>query len=210
MKKLTVLWAAGIGLLILTLVDHIWAPVGQAFQPDVSLERLTYVAEDGEANGPINQVADLLEKGDVAGAKKAASVVADKNDLDIIMSAFALRKKKGIGVGAPADAIVPDGIEKKLEALVRDGITPAALKKEGSALARAGVVMTAVSYVAQAKAPEKDVGKQKKADFLKWAQDLTKASGEFTAAAKGTSAADFKKAAAKVQQSCDNCHMVFK
>ena len=44
-----------------------------------------------------------------------------------------------------------------------------------------------LGHIALAKSPEKDAGKQKKADFIKWAKDLTKAGEEFTAAAKGTS-----------------------
>jgi hypothetical protein len=193
MNRLTALWVAGVGLLTVAFV------VGQI-----------QAAMDGEANEGINKVADLLEKGDTAAATKLAHTVAEKNELDIIMSAFALRKKKGIGIGPTANAITPDGVELKIEALARDGISPDALKKEGPALVRTGYVMSAVGDIALAKSPAKDVGKQKKADFIKWAQDLTKAGGEFAVAAKGGSAAEVKKAANKVKQSCDSCHAVFK
>jgi hypothetical protein len=193
MKRLTVLWAAGVGLAALTLAAN---GLG--------------AAADGEANGLINNVADLLQKGDVAGAKKAAKAVADKNDVDIIMTCFNTRKKKGIGVGPTANAVLPDGIEVKIEALVRDGITPAALQKEGPALARAGYVISAVGHIAVDKAPAKDIGKQKKSDWLEWAHGLAKSSEEFAVAAKGSSAADLKKAASKVKQNCDSCHAVFK
>jgi hypothetical protein len=193
MKKLTVLWAAGVGLAALILAtSHLWA------------------ATDGEANGLINNVADMLQKGDTAGAKKAAKAVADKNEVETIMTAFNTRKKKGIGVGPTANAVLPDGIELKLEAIVRDGITPAALQKEGEALARAGYVIAAVGHIAYDKAPGKDVGKQKKSDWLEWSQGLAKSSEEFAVAAKGSSAADLKKAASKIKQNCDSCHAVFK
>jgi hypothetical protein len=193
MKRLTVLWVAGMGILSLTLA------VSQ-----------TRAAVDDETNGAINKIADLLEKGDTAGAKKAAKAVADKTDVETFMTGFALRKKKGIGVGPKANEFTPDGIELKLEAVVRDGVTPANLKKEGPALARAGYVIAAVGIIAEAKAPEKDIGKQKKADWLQWSKDLSKASHDFSVAAKGDSAAEVKKAASKVKQACDSCHAVFK
>jgi Cytochrome C' len=193
MKKLAVLWVAGIGLLSLTVAEG-------AFR----------AAEDGEANVVINKVADLLEKGDVAGAKQAAKDVAAKNDVETIMTAFNLRKKKGIGVGSTANDIMPDGIEAKIQALARDGITPAALKKEGPGLARAGYVIAAVGHIAFSKAPAKDIGKQKKSDWIEWSKDLAKASEDFAVAAKGGSAAEVKKTASKVNQTCDSCHAVFK
>jgi hypothetical protein len=193
MKKLAVLWVAGIGLLGLTVAEGAYR-----------------AAEDGEANGAINKVADLLEKGDVAGAKKAAAAVAAKNEVETIMTAFNLRKKKGIGVGATANEIMPDGIEAKIQALARDGIAPAALKKEGPGLARVGYVIAAVGHIALAKAPAKDTAKQKKSDWIQWSQDLAKSSEAFAIAAKGSSAAEIKKTASKVNQTCDNCHAVFK
>jgi hypothetical protein len=193
MKKLAVLWVAGVGLLSLTVVTT------QGGAPQA-----------GDLNGAINNVADLIEKGDKDRAKKAAETVAANNEVENIMTAFALRKKKGIGLGPKANEIMPDGIELKLEAVVRDGITPALLKKEGPALTRAAYVIAAVGQIAHAKAPEKDVGKAKKADWLKWSDELVKASEEFAGASKGASAADVKKTAAKVKQSCDSCHAVFK
>jgi hypothetical protein len=193
MKKLATLWVAGIGLLSLTVAEG-------AFR----------ASEDGEANGVINKVADLLEKGDAAGAKKAAVAVAAKNEVETIMTAFNLRKKKGIGVGPTANEIMPDGIEVKIQALARDGITPAALKKEGPGLARAGYVIAAVGHIAVAKAPAKDIGKQKKSDWIQWAQDLAKSSEDFALACKAGSAAEVKKTASKVNQTCDSCHAVFK
>ena len=145
MKRLTVLWVAGMGILSLTLA------VSQ-----------TRAAVDDATNGAINKIADLLEKGDTAGAKKAAKAVADKTDVEIFMTGFALRKKKGIGIGPKANEFTPDGIELKLEALVRDGITPANLKKEGPALTRAGYVIAAVSYIAEAKRPRKTSASKRK------------------------------------------------
>jgi hypothetical protein len=193
MKKIQVLWAAGVGLLTITLLAaNLWA------------------AADSETNAAVNAIADLLQKNDAAAAKKAAKELAAKAETDAVMDAFYLRSKKGIGVGPKANVFVPDGIELKINAIARDGITADKLKTEGEALQRVGYVMAAVAHFAQAKAPLKDAPKQKKSDWIQWSEDLAKASAEFTTAAKGTSPAELKKAADKVKKSCDSCHAVFK
>jgi hypothetical protein len=160
-------------------------------------------------------VADLVEKGKLDDAKKAgkdvaAKTVAAKGDWETIMHAFKLRSKKGIGVGAMANAVTPDGIEAKIEALARDNLTPAALTKEKDGLGRLGSVVAGVGYVIVAMPPEKDDGKAKRADWITWSESLAKAGVEFTAAAKAASVADLKKAATKIKQNCDSCHAVFK
>src|SRR5262249_7522048 len=193
MIRWTILWAAGVGLLAAALaVNH------------------THAAMDDETNAAINKIADLLEKGNVDAAKKAAKEVADKNDVETFMDGFKPRNKKGIGVGHKPNVVVPDGIEKKIDAIVRDGITPAVLQKEAEGLTRAAYVTAAIGYIANAKAPEQDMGKKKKADWLEWSMGMVKAAGERGAAAKANSAADVKKAAAKIKQNCDSCHTVFK
>src|SRR5437016_4558604 len=157
MKRVTMLWAAGIGLL--TLI--------------IAASNLN-AAVDEKTNAAINKIADLLEKGDLAAAKKAATVLAADTDTEDFMNAFKLRSKKGIGIGPKANEVMPDGIEQKIEAIAKEGITPAALKKDSIALARAGHVMSAVAHVAHAKAPEKDFGKMKRADWILWSEGLAK------------------------------------
>jgi hypothetical protein len=164
---------------------------------------------DDEMNAAINALADKLEKGDTAAAKKAAKEMI-KEDLEDVMHTLKLRKQKGIGVGKNKDEIQPDGIELKINAIARDGITVALLNKEGPALVRAGYVTGAVAEVALAKTPDKDDGKKKKADWIEWATGMAKASQEFSAAAKAADAPALKKAANKLKTQCDSCHMVFK
>lgn len=201
MNKTKVLWAAGIGLATLILaVSNLRA------------------ATDEKINAQLNNIADMLEKSDAAGAKKAAKVIADDKDFDLelVMWAFKLReiKKKpvGIGVGNMPAVLKPeqDGIEIKIELIASSGITPDALKKEAAALARTGYVVSAVGHVTDAKRPEKDVGKAKVKDWIDWSDGLMKAGAEFTAAAKAENAGDLKKAANKIKQNCDSCHTVFK
>jgi hypothetical protein len=185
-------WVAGVSLLTAALA--------------IGSEKL---ATDDETNAAVNAIADKLEKGDKEGAKKAVADLA-KADLEDVMHAFKLRKQKGIGVGKNKDEIQPDGIELKINAIARDGITVAALKKEGPALVRAAYVTGAIAQVALAKTPEKDEGKKKKSDWVEFATAMSTVSQEFAAAAKADDAPALKKAANKLKQQCDSCHMVFK
>jgi hypothetical protein len=169
------------------------------------------VAEDAESNDAVNAIADLLEKNEADAAKKAAAELAKKApDVETVMHGFKTRKLKGIGVGNEPGVVTPDGIELKINALARDGITAAAIKKEGKALTRAGYVIQAIGLYATANAPEKNDGKKKRSDWLDWTEKMVKGSQEFVAAAKGGNAADLKKAASNIKNTCDACHAVFK
>jgi hypothetical protein len=194
MKRLTKLWLAGIGALTIGLaVSHVCgAPLGE------------------DVNGAVNSVADLLAKGDKDGAKKAAAEVGKKakGDVEDVMFAFKLRTKKGIGVGNKAGVAMPDGIELKIEAMARDQMTPAALKNEAEALTRASHVMGAVGLSIETMKPPTKQEKMK--EWVQWSKDLVKASEDFSGAIKGGAPAAVKKAADKVNQTCNTCHMVFK
>jgi hypothetical protein len=121
------------------------------------------------------------------------------------------KKKKpgGIGVGKEGE-IQPDGIELKINAIARDGITKDTLEKERTALVRAGNVTQGVAHFAVAKPPEKDEGKKTKAAWKEWSEKMLVGAQEFTAAAKSGSAADVRKAATNLKNSCDGCHAIFK
>jgi hypothetical protein len=196
MNKVHLLWALSVGALTVCLTAN----------------QSSGASADDETNKAINNVADLLAKGDMAGATKAAKEAAKaaNGDIEEIMHAFKLRTKSGIGIGTKANPGAPDGIEKKIDSIVRDGITPALLKKEGEALTRTGYVIAAVGHIAVAAAPAKDEGKKKSSDWVEWSKNMVKSSEAFTTAAKSMSAAELKAAASKIKQSCDSCHAVFK
>jgi hypothetical protein len=196
MKRLALLWAAGAGLLAIGLIAG----------------TTSGAATDDATNSAVNGIADMLAKGDKAGAKKAAVELSKKKDFDLddVMHGFKPRNKKGIGVGVKAGEAMPDGIEAKIESLARDGITPPLIKKESEALTRAGFVIGAVGQIAIAATPAKDEGTKLKKDWVQWAEGMVKASDEFSVAAKSMSAAELKKAATNIKKNCDSCHMVFK
>src|SRR5438046_2086326 len=72
--------------------------------------------KENAARDVILKMADALEKDDAAEAKKQAEALKKANVEDI-MGLFKLRTKDGLGIGAKAGAITPDGIEAKLMAV---------------------------------------------------------------------------------------------
>jgi hypothetical protein len=191
--KVKCVWLAGVSLLAGALL----IASGQA-------------ALDDDTNKAVNAIADKLEKGDVAGAKKDAKAM-DKTDLEDVMHAFKLKKQKGIGLAKLKDtASAPDGIELAINGIADGKVSTNAMKKETAALERAGYVSGAIALVAASRVPDKDDGKKKKADWVEWSGNMVTASQEFAAAAKAGDTAALKKAANKLKQSCDSCHPVFK
>jgi hypothetical protein len=199
MKRLTVLWAASVGLLTVSLVSgHLRAAP----------------ATDDDTNAAMNKVADLLAKGDADAAKKAAKAIADKTDLETFMTGFRPRLDKkgkpwGIGVGEKGTGFQPDGIELMIIDIDKNGISADNVKKYSAGLARAGQVAAAIGHTARVATPPKP-GAQNQADWNKWSEAMVQAAGDFSAAAKANNAGDLKKAATKMKENCDSCHKVFK
>jgi hypothetical protein len=192
MRKLTVLSVLAVGLWGLSLTTN-----------------TSRASLDAATNEAVNGIADMLEKNDTAGAKKAAAALA-KEDYENVMHGFKPRNKKGIGVGTKPGAVTPDGVELKINAIARDGITAPVLAKEKDALVRMGYVTQAMGQYTLAKPWEPDQGKKTKQAWNEWAEKLAATAQEFTAAAKAGSAADTTKAAKNIKNTCDGCHAVFK
>ena len=162
----------------------------------------------------ILKIAAAIEKGNSAAAKAEAKALAkslkDFDEIEDVMSVFKLREKNGIGVGTKPNAIIPDGIELKLLAIGRDAPGQATVNKEAEALEKMSYVIAAVAEVAIARPPDKDDGKKKKKDFIRWAKQMREAAPGLAAAAKSKSPAEIQKAAAKINSVCTSCHMTFK
>lgn len=166
-------------------------------------------ADDKSLIESIQKLSAALEKND-SNAKKLAGEIAQKVDLEDLMHLFALRAKKGLGVGAKPGAVMPDGLEKKLTELAKKPLDSKQVGDESEALTRMGYDMAALAAVAGAKPPAKDEGKKKKKDWIAFSDELREASLQLAAAAKSKKAADLHKAASKADGSCTKCHEIFR
>src|SRR5260370_32894180 len=63
---------------------------------------------------PVAKMADMIDKGDMDGAKKAAANVADKYSLGDTMNGFKPRSRGGIGVAKEGQYGPNDGIELQI------------------------------------------------------------------------------------------------
>jgi hypothetical protein len=167
-------------------------------------------AADDDAKATVSKIAAALEKDDKADAQKQAAALASKAEIEDVMHVFSLRRSKGLGVGSKPGTIMPDGIEAKIMDMAKKPMDAKKLAEEADALVQMGYVAAAVGQVAHAKPPEKDEGKKKKSDWLKWSKAMNEAALEFATTVKGKKPADVHKAALKLNASCTNCHTVFK
>jgi hypothetical protein len=174
------------------------------------LSRSGLAGDEKDLAPGVRKVAGLLEKGDKDGAAKLAKDLAKNADLDDIMHLMKPRKKKGIGVGKTPGAVQPDGIEQQLLKLGRDEPSQAGLNKEAAALEEMGYTTAAIMEIAHAKPPEKDEGKRTAKDWLMFSQESRDASLAFAKDVGTKSPAAAHKAAEKLNNSCNACHMVFR
>jgi len=169
----------------------------------------TGAADDYDPREPVVKLASALEKKD-KDAKEQAKGIAKKVEMESLMHLFQLRSKKGLGVGLKAGTVTPDGIEKKIEVLADKPLAAKALGDESESLQQMGYAMAAIAEVSLAKPPEKDVGKKKVKDWVKWSEDLRDASLQLAEAAKKKDAAALQKATDKANTACNRCHDVFR
>jgi hypothetical protein len=169
----------------------------------------TGAADDYDPRDPVLKLAGAMEKKD-KDAKEQAKGIAKKVEMESLMHLFQLRTKKGLGVGLKAGAVMPDGIEKKIETLADKPLAAKALDSESEGLTQMGYAMAAIAEVCVAKAPEKDMGKKKVKDWVKWSEDLRDASVQLAEAAKKKDASALQKATDKANTSCNRCHDVFR
>jgi hypothetical protein len=186
----------GLGALLVVL--------GYWFFVDVS------AADDIDVKGPIGKIAEAFEKKDTEGAKKQAAAFAPKADIEDVMHLFSLRRSKGLGVGSKPNEIMPDGIEAKLIDLGRKPLPAKQLETEAADLVRMAYIAAAIGEVANRHPPEKDEGKKKIADWVKWSGEMRDTALQFAATVKEKNPMTTNKAALKLYSSCTTCHTVFK
>ena len=165
---------------------------------------------DKELQDAILKISGALEKKDEADAKKLAAALAKKTDSEAVMHLFSPRAKGGLGVGPKPNAVTPDGIEKKLQDMVKKPLAQAQLDGEAAALQQMGVDMAAISEVTIALVPEKGDAAKKKKEWIAMASELRDAGLQLAAAAKDKKADPLHQAVRKAHATCEKCHEAFR
>jgi hypothetical protein len=161
----------------------------------------------GGDKGPktdVEPIVAAIKKGDMSTAKTLAAKVAKKYDtVEDVMDLFKTKKKGGWSPW-PKET---DGIELKIREIARDGlksITDAPKVEESAQIA------LAIGLIAEAKAPEKDTAKKSRKEWMQHVQDMQAGSQALAKAAQAKGAADIKKAATQLNNSCNACHSTFR
>ena len=169
---------------------------------------------DKDPRPAIQKLADAIKNNDDAKTKELAEELAKSNELLEVMNTLEKRdpagKKMAFGVGDKPGAILPDGIEDKIQNMSRRPQPQKLIDKESADLTQMAYRVAAIAEVAKIKVPEKEEGMKKKKDWIEWSEAMRKSAAELAEAAKGKDPAAIKTAAAKLNSSCNNCHGVFR
>ena len=165
---------------------------------------------DKELQEAVRKIGSAIEKKDAAEAKKQAAALAKKTDMEAVMHLFAPRAKGGLGVGPKPNAVTPDGIEKKLQDMVKKPLAQAQLEGEAAALQQMGVDMAAICEVVTVLVPDKGDAAKKKKEWIAMTAELREAGLQMAAAAKDKKADPLHQAVRKAHASCEKCHEVFR
>jgi hypothetical protein len=169
----------------------------------------------------IMKIAELIDKGKAEDAQKEAAAIAKKAGYDgakpgsceSLMHAFAVRAKKGFGVGDKPGMIKPDGIEAKIQVLGDDKkkLTDKTLKAEATDIKKLGLISAAIGAIGIEATPKKDEGKKKAADWKKWSVEMRDYGIKLAdAAGKGSDTKAVQIAARNLDGSCTSCHEVYR
>ena len=177
----------------------------------VSMSGPSYAGGDKDLAETVKKIGATIGKGDATGATKAATTAAKKiEETSDLMHLYRPRSKGGLGWGSKAGTNpATDGLEKKIEELKK--AVPATFFKDKANNEEAINWMGALVELTLAKTPAKDMsgGKTKKA-WIDYTEKLRSANTEFAKAVAGAKADDVKKAAAKINTACVDCHSKFK
>jgi len=150
------------------------------------------------------EMVKALEGGKEPTAAQLTAFHKKFDDLDAVMTIYKPSSKKGLGSGKKGPG---DGIEQKINNLVKRVPSPAKLKDE---LIRLGYINSVMADVAKQYAPPKPKGGKGKKEWDAYCADQKQGSKELIAAAKGGDAKKIKAAAKKIADACVSCHADFK
>jgi cytochrome c556 len=168
------------------------------------------IKEAAKATEALQKLIDAVagKQMDVPGLAK---VLNDKTDLKHVMwAAFKPRSKGGLGVGAKAGTVKPDGIEYKLNDMTKGPLPAARLEKESADLIRMAQTAQAIAEIAEMNTPKKDEGKKKVVDWKKFTKEQKDGAQEVIDAVNANNPKAVQAAATKLYGSCTSCHGQFR
>jgi hypothetical protein len=150
---------------------------------------------------------DLQAAGRADARKVDLRQVLEHYEAELLMGP---RKRLGLGIGLQGDAGPLDGIERRVMILARKPPTEAEAQAQSADLARAALVLSAMAGLLEDHTPEKGVGPKNPKDWESWTGQMRAAAEQLEGAARAKDPKAIQAAARTVNESCNNCHMVFR
>jgi len=174
--------------------------------PDPTQAAILAIAKDIELG--ITKGVDTGKKVDAAAAKLKKGGV----DLEDIMLAYKPVDKKGIGFTTlkPGDKAKPgDGIEAKIISLSKR-VDAKALPAQKADMLKMAYVNLALGEIMAHYPPAKIKAGKGPKDWKRFTDDMKEATNEFIKAVNAGKGPDVKKAAVKIEATCNDCHSAFR
>jgi hypothetical protein len=138
-------------------------------------------------------------------AAQAKAIRKKYDDLEIIMTIYKPKNKKGLGFNK-----TPQGIELKIINLGKRALPKATLDKEANGLIEMAHINMAVADLTKLYVPAKPKGGKKPAGWLKYCDETKKAAQDLIKAVKSGDPAKVKSAATNLNSACNGCHSDFR
>jgi len=178
--------------------------------PGTSLAQAPEVKKAREA---ILEIAKDLQAGKkVDAAKVVGKLKKDDVDLEAVMPAYKPVNKNGIGfttLKPGAKAMPGDGIEAKIISLSKR-VDAKALPAEKADLLKMAYVNLALGEIMAHYPPEKIKAGKGPKDWKRFTDEMKEATDEFIKAVNVGKGPDVKKAAVKIEATCNDCHSAFR
>ena len=177
---------------------------GQVVLAGVALTGLALIVTQLPAGG--GGFKEALQKyiADIKAGKGTpdAAIKASAGDLEEIMHSLKPASKGGLKAGK-----IETGIEKKVQAIAREGASKADVAAAAD-LQELAAIVEAVARVTEA--VPNDKGKKKLAQWKEYSSAMADGAKKLVTAAKAGSAAEIKTAVTAINNSCNGCHSSFR
>lgn len=162
--------------------------------------------------GALEALDKLAKKTKDASFAEDCKKAAGSLELDPVMHSFKPRARGGFGLGGKA-GLVPanqDGIEAFLPTLSKKGLAPADAGKLGDPILEMANRVLAIAEVSDHLWPESKESAKSKKKWLELNQMMKDGAKDLAEAVNSKNYAGVKKAAAKLNTSCSECHSSFR
>lgn len=176
----------------------------------LATQQIRAADDDQDVKGAVEKIAKNLAAHNDSAAQAIANKLPDDLDAGDVMGLLDKRHangKGGLGIGGKPDT----GIEKMIQEFAKTAPTRSKLNRDGQNLKHAAYIMAAAAEAVHNRPPVKaPTGKKNPEDWKKWSAQMKTQSLQFAKALESNDPAAVHKAADTLNNTCIQCHDIFK